>query len=439
MENIIKRAYKFRFYPQNDLKILLAKTFGCDRFVFNKTLAFSEQHYKNKFTNKDILNPEYKSLSPKDRLQYLTVLKNIPEYSWLKEVSSIALQQSIRHLNTAYEKFFNKKSAYPQYKKKLNRNSFTITGQNSIHFDKDFLNNQLFYLPKYKKPLKIKFSRQFNHLAVSSYTISQDPSGKYFISFLVEEDLAIKEIKDDKSKCSIDLGLKTHAKVYNGEIFTDYNLPALLKNIDVKLRKSQSLLSRKKKGSKNRNKQRVKVAILHEKRNNILKDYYQKLSTQLINKNQVIIREDLNIKGMIKNRKLSRAIHNVAWGKFVNMLDYKVMWHKRDLIKVDRYYASSKKCSNCEQKNDKLKLSDREWKCECGAQHDRDENACINLYNYKEIEYKLNKRIIKKELSNTAVGTTVEACGGDVRPKSSKRITSMNPKAVSVETRILVL
>ena len=229
----------------------------------------------------------------------------------------------------------------------------------------------------------------------------------------------------------MDLGLKTHAKVYNGKVdsegkptFYDFNLPDLLKAIDKKLRKSQRVLSKKQKGSKNSNKQRLKVARLHQKRVNIMTDYYQKKSTQIVKENQIIVLEDLGIKNMIRNRKLSRAIHNVAWKKFISMIEYKAKWHDRVVIKAHRFYPSSKTCSSCGHIYHGLRLKDRQWTCEhCNAQHDRDENACLNLYNY----------------NNNAAGTAVNACGGNVRPKTSKLNSTKKSRAVSCETRILVL
>jgi len=225
------------------------------------------------------------------------------------------------------------------------------------------------------------------------------------------------------------------AKVYQGKIdiegkpiFQDFNLPDLLKAIDKKLCKSQHYLSRKEKESKNRNKQRLKVARIHQKRVNIIQDYYQKKSTKLVNENQEIILEDLNISGMKKNRKLSRAIHHVAWKRFVSMIEYKSKWNKRLITKANRFYPSSKTCSKCGHIHQGLKLKDRTWTCtSCNAYHDRDENACINLFNYK----------------NT-VGTTVNACGGNylksnylsriVRPKTKMKITSTKSRANSSES-----
>ncbi len=435
MSKLIKRAYKFRFYPQEDLKIVLAKTFGCVRFVYNQTLDYSEKHY----ANKDKIE-NYKSLTSSDRVNYIKTLKNLTEediekanygqlkYSWLSDVSSIALQQSARHLNDAYSRFFKGQGKKPTFKSKHNNhNSFTITGKGSLHFNKDFNKSgsegfKKFYIPKYDKPLNIKFSRKFNHLAVSSVTISQNPSGQYFISFLVEETIESKQAKNNK--VSIDLGLKTHAKVYNGENFTDYNLPELLKNIDKKLRSSQKKLSRKTNGSNNKNKQRIKVARLHQKRNNIITDFYQKTSTQIVNENQTIMIENLAVKNMIKNRKLSRAIHNVAWSKFISMIEYKSQWNDRIVVKVDKFYPSSKTCSNCGHIYHGLKLSERHWQCSsCHANHDRDENACLNLFNYKQY----------------TVGTTANACGGNIRPKVSKNINSMKLEAISNEAGIPLL
>ena len=435
MSKIIKRAYKFRFYPQSDLKVLLAKTFGCSRFVFNKLLEITEHNYKTKYLNNNndkelgIINPLYKSISNTDRINHIVNLKK--EFIWLSEVSSIALQQSAKHLNTAYDRFFKGHAGKPSFKKKLNRNSFTITGKGSLHFDKDFVKNKEFYLPKYNKPLNIKFSRNFNHLNVSSVTVSQEPSGKYFISFLVEEEIKPKipsrGVDSKTSKVSIDLGLKTHAKVYDGKEFYDFNLPELLKDIDKKIAKEQRNLNRKVKGSNNRNKQRIIVAKLYEKKSNIVNDFYHKLSSKLINDNQEIKIEDLGVKNLIKNRKLSRSIHNVAWGRFTGMLVYKSDWNSRNLTKANRYYGSSKICNCCKHINHSLSLKDRVWECNnCHAVHDRDENACLNLYTYEESNYLSNlnlvkiKKVNKLNKSSKFVGTT--DCGGEVRPESSKLI-----------------
>ena len=439
MSKLIKRAYKFRFYPQNDLKVILAKTFGSVRFVYNQILDFSEKHYAQKVVLES-QGLEYKNLTSSDRVNFVKTLKDLTEedktnpnygqlkYPWLNEVSSIALQQSARHLNDAYSRFFKGQGSKPQFKSKRdNYNSFTITGKNSLHFDKDFnvkgkSGYKQFYIPKYNKPLKIKFSREFNHLGVSSVTISQNPSGQYFISFLVEEE--IQSTKANNKKVSIDLGLKTHAKVYDGKNFIDFNLPDLLKSIDKKLRKQQRILSRKTKGSNNRNKQRIKVAKLHQKRSNIIQDYYQKQSTKIVNENQEIILEDLAIKNMVKNRKLSNKIHNVAWNRLITMIEYKSQWNDRLVTRVDRFYPSSKTCNHCGHIYHGLKLSERQWTCNsCNAHHDRDENACLNLFNYKQ----------------SALGTKVYARRGNVRPKKMKKIPSQSLEAVSNEAGILVL
>jgi putative transposase len=342
------------------------------------------------------------------------------------------------------QRFFKGLGGKPQFKKKLNRNSFTITGKNSLHFHKDFLKNKQFFLPKYDKPLKIKFSRDFNHLAVSSVTVSQDPSGKCFISFLVEENLIKKEVinvnKNFQQKTSYDLGLTTTAKVYNGNEFVDLNLPKLIQEVNVKLRKAQQSLSKKKLGSKNRNKQRIKVARLHEKKSNIIEDFYQKKSTQIINENQEIIREDLGIVGMLKNKKLSRSIHGVAWNRMNRMIDYKAAWHDRKIVKANQYYPSSKMCNKCKYIHYGLKLSDRYWEClGCKTLLNRDENACINLYNYKD-NIKNNVFVVKSSSSSkSTAGTVVNACGENVRPRVSTLIVTKKPKAIFSETRISVL
>jgi IS605 OrfB family transposase len=539
---IIKKAYKFRCYPNDELKIFLAKHFGCNRFIFNFLLNHSEENFKTKYIIQEKLNPQtkeiekvkvenpsYKNFTANDRIKYIKTLKNEDEFKWLKEVSSVSLQQSVMHLNTAYERFFAGKSSKPTFKKKLNKNSFTITGKDTLKacFSSDFVKTKKFYLPKTKESLNIQFSQNFNHLAVSSFTMSVNPSGKYFISFLVEKELTIKEVKteqginnyinntflnkkkpiknskinnyltkekdtninntlektiellnqkhdkmvdlnnenNDKNTIdvdlktelktiSFDLGLKTNIKTFNGKEFNDYNLPILLKSIDKKLKKAQKELSRKKAKSSNRNKQRIKVAKLHEKRNNIVENFYQQLSSKIINENQVIICEDLNVAGMKRNKKLANAIHQVAWGRFLKMLEYKALWHDRVIIKANRFYASSKLCSNCKTKNHSLKLSDRVWKCSnesCLTIHDRDENACLNLYQYDDDEFKKEQKSYKaKEVKEQKVKpnttgtveidcdkTQLNACGDNVRLRPIQNNHSDKSKLLSVKQESL--
>ena len=444
MIKTINKAYKFRFYPDKELKTLLAKTFGCVRFVYNKTLDYSEKHYQNK-----VVDPEkYKALTSTDRINYVKTLKDTPEFSFLKEVNSISLQQSVMNLNTAYSKFFTKKAGYPNYKKKQNSNSFTITGQASIRFkakkfnqienNKDLstihnkninskkhkkkhkpnlhhvvtskkaklnISNFEFYLPKHKKPLNIKFTRDFNHLNVSSVFVSQEPCGDYFISFSITESINTNLVNNENNnphqKISFDLGLITTAMTYNGVEFKSMNIPDLIKQVNLKIKKSQQSLSRKTKGSNNRNKQRIKLNKLHQKRTNILTDLYQKQSSIMINENQVIMRENLDIKQMQKNRLYSNSIQNVAWKRFISMLEYKADWHDREIVAVDKYYPSSKLCSGCHTIYKELSIKERTWTCQsCGMTHDRDENACINLYHYKATNS-----------SKKTVGTTANACG----------------------------
>jgi IS605 OrfB family transposase len=526
---IIKKAYKFRCYPNNELKVFLAKHFGCNRFVFNFLLNHSEENFKTKYIIQEKLNqetqeiekvqvenPNYKNFTANDRIKYIKTLKNEEEFKWLKEVSSVSLQQSVMHLNTAYERFFNSLGSKPSFKKKINKQSFTITGKDTLKacFSSDFVKTKKFYLPKSKESLNIQFSQNFNHLAVSSFTMSVNPSGKYFISFLVEKEITIKEVKTEQGinnyinnsflnkdkkintkkenvlkttiellnqkhgdvndyendnsftaqsnnidlktglkinplekelkTISFDLGLKTNIKTFNGKEFNDYNLPILLKNIDKKLKKAQKELSRKKAKSNNRNKQRIKVAKLHEKRNNIVENFYQQLSSKIINENQVIICEDLNVAGMKRNKKLANAIHQVAWGRFLKMLEYKALWHDRVIIKANRFYASSKICSKCKTKNHGLKLSDRVWRCNnpsCLTQHDRDENACLNLYQYDDDEFKKEQKKIKPNTTGT-VGidcdkTQLNACGDNVRPKPRMNNNSTKPRQLSMKQESL--
>lgn len=438
MPTLIKRAYRYRFYPQEELKTLLAQTFGCVRFVYNQVLAYSETHY----ATKSVLESQgltYQPLSGLDRINYVKILKDtiLPDsnhpkggelqYPWLHQVSSVALQQSARHCNDAYARFFKGLGKKPRFKsKKDHRHAFTITGKGSLRFDPHFASNRQFCLPKYDKPLNIRWGkgrsqRCFNHLNVSSVTISLNPAGQYYISFLVEE--AVTPVTPVRDKVSMDVGLKTTAKWYDGTGFTDIHLPALLKTIDHKIRRAQKSLSRKVKGSHSRERQRLKVATLHQKRTNIITDVYHKLSTTMIRENQTIVMEDLHIKGMKKNRKLSRAIHAVAWGQLFTMIRYKAAWQNRTVTCVPRFYPSSKTCSGCGTIYHGLRLKERTWTCTgCGSYHDRDENACVNLYQY-----------------STTVGTTVSAGRGRVRPQPSMLPATKMGTAVVNEAGILGL
>jgi len=374
------RAFRYRFYPSPSQEVLLKKTLGCSRFVYNHFLALRIQEWT---TNQ-------KSVSFYETSSLLTNLKKGEETKWLNEVSSVALQQSLQHLQEAYNNFFKglkkkQKVGFPRFKKKSNRNSITLTKAGFSHKDGEI------FIAKSKKKLNIRWSRKLPSEDISSISISLTPSGKWFISILVEDNVDYTLPLCDKV-LGVDLGIETFATLSNGE---KVKMPDLKPHYK-KLKKLQKKHSKKKNESKNKNKARVKVARQYEKITNIREDFQHKLSTRIINENQVIVLEDLNVSGMVKNRKLARAISQQGWYQFLTFLKYKATMYGREVIQVDRFYPSSKTCSSCGTIQSSLPLHIREWTCDaCGTTHDRDINAAINLM---------------------ALGTSVTAFGGDVRP-----------------------
>ena len=355
------KAYKYRIYPNKEQVCYLQKTFGCTRFIYNQMLADRIKSYEE---NKDL---EIK------QVKYPTPAQYKKEYEWLKEVDSLALANAQMNLDKAYKNFFRDKSVgFPKFKsKKNNHKSYTTNNQKGTVF----IENNRIKIPKLKSMIKIKQHREFIGL-IKSCTISQVPSGKYFISILVDtENIQLPKLD---TKVGIDLGIKEFAITSDGEMFSN---PKWLNKSEKRLRKLQKDLSRKQKGSNNRRKDRLKVAKLHEKISNQRKDYLHKMSHYIINENQVIVIEDLKVSNMMKNHKLAKSIADVSWSEFRRQLEYKSEWYGRELIIAPSNYASSQLCSSCGNKSSQTKdLSCRTYICTvCGMIMDRDVNASKNL------------------------------------------------------------
>ena len=354
---MIRRAYRYRFYPNQQQRIQLAQTFGCTRYVYNWALRLrTDAYYKHQ-----------QKMSYKETSNQLTNLKKNPEFSWLKDVTAVPLQQALRHLNTAFLNFFAGRAKYPRFKKKHNKQSATYAS-NAFKWDGEKL-----ILAKMKSPLKIRWHRLLGGTP-TTVTVSKDSANRYFVSFSVEEE--IEQLPPTDEQVAIDLGIKD--VIVSSKGFASGN-PKYYAKYQKKLAKLQKRLAKKQKGSKNRDKARLKVAKLHAKIADCRKDFLNKLTIQLIRENQVVITESLAVKNMIKNRKLSKAIADVGWGELIRQLDYKASWYGRILVQVDRYFPSSKRCHACGHVLDKLALEIREWDCVCGSHNLRDYNAALNL------------------------------------------------------------
>ncbi|MCC3526876.1 MAG: transposase [Microcoleus sp. PH2017_22_RUC_O_B] len=376
------KAFSYRFYPTPEQESLLRRTLGCTRLVYNRALAArTEAWYK-----------DHSRVGYAETSSMLTEWKKTEELDFLSEVSCVPLQQCLRHLQTAYTNFFDGRAKYPNFKKKRNGGSAEFT-KSAFKFK----NGQV-YLAKCTQALPIRWSRTLPSGATpSTIAVKLAPSGRWSVSLLV--DVEIEALPKTDSQVGIDLGIASLLTLSTGE--KKFN-PKGFKAKYRKLTRAQKALSRKQKGSNNRHKARLKVARVHQEIADARKDNIHKLTTRLVRENQTIAVEDLAVKNMVKNRKLALAISDASWGELVRQLDYKRDWYGRTLIKIDRWFPSSKRCFECGHIVEKMPLNIREWDCpSCGTHHDRDINAAKNIL---------------------VAGLAVSVCGATVRPEQSKSV-----------------
>ncbi|HEY4602286.1 MAG TPA: IS200/IS605 family element RNA-guided endonuclease TnpB [Cerasibacillus sp.] len=367
---LINKAFKFRIYPTKEQETLIVKTIGCSRFVFNHFLAEWKDAYKE--TGKGLT---YSACSAE-----LTKLKK--ELVWLKEVDSIALQSSLKNLADAYTRFFKKENKAPRFKsKKNNLQSYTTKHTNG---NIAIVENKI-KLPKLGY-VRFAKSRQVEGRIMSA-TIRRNPSGKYFVSILTETE--VQPLEKTASSIGIDLGITDFAILSDGRKINNNKFTS---RMEKKLKREQRKLSRRASNAKNNGidlrdaknyqKQKIKVARLHEKVMNQRNDFLHKLTTEIIKNHDIICLEDLNVKGMLRNHKLAKNISDVSWSGFVSKLEYKAKWYDKTIVKISRWFPSSQICSHCGHNSGKKSLDMREWICtNCKTHHDRDINASLNILN----------------------------------------------------------
>jgi putative transposase len=377
-----RRAYKYRCYPTLSQQQTLARTFGSARYVYNWGLRLRTDAYYQR----------QERVSYHDTSAALTMLKQQPATAWLNEVSCVPPQQALRHLDRAFRNFFEGRAKYPTFKKKHGRQSAEYT-TSAFKWD-----GAQVTLAKMEQPLAIRWSRPLPKGAKpTTITVTKDTAGRYFVSFLVEEDF--KALSVTPQTVGIDLGLHDTVTLSTGEKVGNEKF---LSQDEKRLATLQRRLARKQKGSKNRAKAKLAVAKVHARIADRRQDFLHKLTTRLIHENQVLCVESLSVKNMLKNHSLAKGIADVGWGELVRQLQYKASWYGRAVVAIDKWYPSSKRCYDCGHVLESLSLDMRSWSCpECGVSHDRDVNAALNI---------------------KAAGLAVFACGEMVRPGRAKPV-----------------
>lgn len=383
----MKVKHKFRFYPTVSQAEDLERLFGCVRYVYNRALALRKETFKA--TGKGL---NYCASSAA-----LTQWKQEQDTAWLKEPSCVPLQQALRHLDVAYTNFLAERTKYPSFKSKHGSKQsaeFTVSG---FVWDKQNHNLTVAKIGR----LDIRWSRVIESKP-SSITITKNAAGRYYVTLTIEEERS--KLPPSESAVGVDLGIKALATLSTGEVIAPLNA---LKGKLKALKKGQRVMHRRVKGSGRRNRQRLKVARLHAEVADARKDYLDKATTDLVRRFGVVAIENLNVSGMVQNRKLAQAISDAGFGEFRRMLEYKCEWYGRELRIVKPFEPTSKRCSKCGSINQDLTLSDRNWTCGCGAHHDRDINAAINILAAGHVA--------------TARGERVSRSGASVSKRSARR------------------
>ncbi len=365
------KAIKIHLYPDKNQEEYINKLLGCYRYVYNNCLNKKIESYKKDKTSEN--------LTTLGKYFHQELLKN-NEINWLQEHNTKVLKQSIINMLTAYKNFFNG-NGYPKFKSKHSSKLSCRFPVDSISKRNIYSKNRL-TLTKELKDIKFKCSDEYKKYldkykdSIKSATLTKHKSGKYYLTILVDGDLH-KQLNQSNNTIGIDLGIKDFIVTSEGETFDNIKIK---RNNEKKLAKLHKELSRKQKGSSNRNKAKIKLAKVYEKLNNIKENYLHHVANSLLNENQVIVMEDLNVKGMMKNHKLAKSIQELSLHKFKTILKYKAEWYGREIIEIDRFFPSSKNCNNCGHKKTDLTLNDRVYVCtECGYENDRDINAAMNI------------------------------------------------------------